>query len=85
MSKIVSLAAAAATRPANPDIVAFLEEALERARAGALKFVILTEGSHDDTFCHSSAGEISRIELIGFLAHTNHKLHAAVERDSEPR
>ena len=59
----------------NPDVVKFLEEALERAMAGDINGVIILEQSSTE-LTYKAAGTKNRFETIGHLFHAIHKLQS---------
>lgn len=55
-------------------VVALLEEALAKAKAGQFDFIILAEGNMDGHWYHSRIG-VSLAEAVGYLHRTIHKLN----------
>lgn len=58
---------------ANPDVVQFLEEALERAKSGETKGILLLEQSAKQT-SYSTTGLNDRHNIVGYLQSAIHNL-----------
>jgi len=66
----------ALTRPADPDVVSLLEEALEAAKAGDLTAIVMIQV--DPQGCaYANAGPMNRFEVLGYLSHLTHNLNDA--------
>ena len=71
MTAPVSLAERRAA-PLREDVIGLLEAALEEARAGKLKGVVLIRVDHADDFNCRSEGDLRLTQVIGLLEVTKH-------------
>lgn len=65
------------TRPVDPEVVRYLEEALAEAKAGKLSGVLILQQDAEG-LAYAVAGVKDRFALIGWLSHAIHKLQTDV-------
>lgn len=68
----------ALSRPVDPDVVRFIEQVLERAKAGEISGVLMLSQDTEGV-AYGIAGIKDRFTVLGWLSHAMHKL-----QDDEP-